>query len=307
MNKLTRREFNKLGLGLGTIAVLGGPPAMADNHGLIKRPIPSSGEMMPIIGLGTNRYGVGYSAEEREPLVASLKRFHALGGTCIDTAPSYRTSEAVLGDLMADLEIRGDMFVATKIDRENHKESGPQMKASLQRLRIEQFDLVQVHNLKNWEKNVPVILKAKEKGTTRYTGITGFRASQLEEMEKAMRAHPDLDFIQINYSLEQREAAERVMPLARELGMAVMLNRTFGAGRMFSRLRDMPLPEWTAEFDCTSWAQFLLKYALSHPAATVAIPGMTKVPHVEDNLMGGQGRMPTAEQRQQMEAFYDAL
>ena len=307
MGKITRRDFNKLGLGLGTLAVLAGRPALADGHGLIKRPIPSSGEMIPIVGLGTNRYGVGPSVDDRAPLMDSLERFHVLGGTCIDTAPSYRSSEVVLGDLMADLGIRKDLFVATKIDREDSSQSGPQMRASLQRLQIEQFDLVQVHNLKNWEKNVPVIMKAKDKGTTRYTGITGFRASQLEEMEKAMRAHPDLDFIQINYSLEQREAADRVMPLAEELGIAVMLNRTFGAGRMFARLRELPLPEWTADFDCTSWAQFLLKYALSHPAATLAIPGMTKVKHVEDNMLAAHGRMPTAEQRQQMEAFYDAL
>ena len=307
MRKITRREFTQAGLGAGTLAALGGVPALADGHELIKRSIPSTGEKIPIVGLGTNRYGVGMTEAERAPLIASLQRFHELGGTCIDTAPSYRTSESVLGDIIADLGIRKDLFIATKIDRESTVESGTQMKASLQRLRIEQFDLMQVHNLRNWKKNVPLIQRAKKDGMTRYTGITGFRASQLEEMEAAMQKHPDLDFIQINYSLEQREVEERVLPLAEDLGIAVMLNRTFGAGRLFSRLRELPLPEWSADFDCTSWAQFLLKYALSHPAATVAIPGMTKVRHVEDNIMAAKGRMPTPEQRQQMEAFFDAL
>ncbi len=307
MKRFSRRDFTKAGLGAGVLAAVGGVPAFADSHEIIKRPIPSSGELLPIVGLGTNRYGVGMTESERAPLVASLERFHALGGTCIDTAPSYRTSENVLGELIEAQGIREDLFIATKIDRESTVESNSQIKASLQRLQVEQLDLLQVHNLRNWEKNVPLIQKAKDKGMTRYTGITGFRASQLEDMEAAMKAHPDLDFIQINYSLEQREAEERVLPLAEELGIAVMLNRTFGAGRLFGALRELELPEWTADFDCTSWAQFLLKYALSHPAATVAIPGMTKVHHVEDNMMAAHGRMPTAEQRARMEAFYDAL
>lgn len=307
MKRISRREFTKAGLGAGVLAAAGGVPALADSHEIIKRPIPSSGELLPIVGLGTNRYGVGMTESERAPLIASLERFHALGGTCIDTAPSYRTSEAVLGELIAAQGIRADLFIATKIDRESTVESNSQIKASLQRLKVEQLDLLQVHNLRNWQKNVPLIQKAKDKGMTRYTGITGFRASQLEDMEAAMKAHPDMDFIQINYSLEQREAEERVLPLAQELGIAVMLNRTFGAGRLFGALRNLPLPEWTADFDCSSWAQFLLKYALSHPAATVAIPGMTKVNHVEDNMMAAHGRMPTPEQRAQMEAFYDAL
>lgn len=307
MTGISRRTFNKLGLGALSLGTFGGNPVIADEHGLVKRPIPSSGEMLPIVGLGTNRYGVGESDEKRAPLIASLERFHGLGGTCVDTAPSYRDSEAVLGDLITDLGIREDLFIATKIDRSDAQESAEQMKVSLRRLKIATFDLIQVHNLRGWEENLPMLMDAKNEGMTRYTGITGYRGNQLEEMERAMRAHPELDFIQIHYSLEQREAADRVLPLARDLGIAVMLNRTFGAGRLFSDLRELPLPEWTADFDCTSWAQFLLKYALSHEAATLAIPGMTKVHHVDDNMLAAHGRMPTAEHRQQMEAFYDAL
>ncbi len=306
MPALTRRDFTRLGLGAGALASLGGVPLLAADTGIATRPIPSSGEEIPIIGLGTNRYGVGDDSEARAPLIQSLGRFHELGATVIDTAPSYRSSEAVLGELIAELGIRDELFIATKIDREDSGETVGQMQASLDKLGIERFDLIQVHNLKNWKENVPLLRQWKDDGKARYIGVTGYRDEQLDELERVMRAEA-LDFIQIHLSLESRKPAERILPLAADQGVAVMLNRTFGAGRMFSRLRELEMPAWAADFDVTSWAQFLLKYALSHPAATVAIPGMTKVRHVEDNVLAGHGRMPDAGERQKMEAFYDAL
>ena len=305
--KITRRDFTKAGVGAGTLLAVGGPGALAGPDDLITKVIPSSGQRIPAIGLGTNRYGVGQSDEERAPLLAALRRFHELGGTVIDTAPGYRTSEQVLGDLMDTLDIREDMFVATKVDRrEGTDATHEQMAESQRRMQTDHFDLMQVHNLRNTAESLAAIREWKQEGLVQYIGITTSRAAQYEEFEKVMLAE-ELDFIQVNYSLVQRESGERLMPLAQDLGMAVMINRAFGGGRIFNAVGDKPLPEWAKEFDVSSWAQFLLKYAISHPAATVAIPGMTKAHHVDDNIMAMHGRLPTPEQRQQQEAFFDSL
>ena len=302
MHRISRRHFAKT-----TLVAAAGPAALAEPATIIKRRIPSSGELIPIMGLGTNRYGVGESPEARAPLREVLARFHELGGTVIDTAPGYRTSESVLGDLVSDLGLRGDLFMATKVDRESgREESLAQMRDSARELQTGTIDLMQVHSLRDWENNIPLLQELRQDGQFRYIGVTTSRSSQYADMEKAINRH-DLDFIQVDYSLEQREAAERLLPLAADRGMAVMLNRTFGGGRIFEAVGDQPLPEWAGDLQIASWAQFLLKYALSHPAATVAIPGMTKVRHVEDNFGAARGPLPDAGQRRQMEAFFDVL
>jgi len=303
---VTRREFNKTALLAGGAIALGGSSSIAAAENVIRKAIPSSGEEIPIVGLGTNRYGVGTSDEARKPLRAALNRFRELGGTVIDTAPSYRTSESVLGDLIADLGIRDDLFVATKADQSSSEAVSGQMQESLGKLKTNSFDLMQVHNLRGWQESLPVMREWKAEGRIRYIGITTSNARQYTEFEKVMRQE-DLDFVQLNYSLEQREAAERLLPLAADRGMAVMVNRGFGGGRIFDVVGERPVPDWAGEFDCSSWAQFLLKYALSHPAATVAIPGMTKTKHVEDNMLAARGRLPNEEERRRMESFYDAL
>ncbi len=307
MHRISRRDFTKTTLAAGGLVAAAGPGALAAPADIIKRRIPSTGELIPIMGLGTNRYGVGASADERAPLREALARFHALGGKLIDTAPGYRTSESVLGELMSNLDVRDGLFVATKVDRDGGRDdSVAQMRDSARKLRTETIDLMQVHNLRDWQNNIPLLQELKQEGRFRYIGVTTSRSSQYADMEKAMTRH-DLDFIQVDYSLEQREAAERLLPLAADRGMAVMLNRTFGGGRIFAAVGSRPLPDWAAELQITSWAQFLLKYALSHPAATVAIPGMTKARHVDDNFGAAAGPMPDAEQRRRMEAFFDAL
>lgn len=303
---ITRRDFNKAGLGVFSLAAIGGS-ALAGPEPLIRKAIPSSGEMVPVIGLGTNRYGVGDDVEKRRLLSAALKRFHELGGTVIDTAPGYRSSETVLGDLIADLGIRKDLFIATKADKDDGAEATTaQMENSLLRLQTRSFDLMQVHNLKGWKKALPAMREWQQEGHIRYVGITTSRSSQYEEFEKVIRQE-ELDFIQINYSLEQREAAERILPLAADRGVAVIINRAFGGGRIFEKVGDQPLPGWAREFGCESWAQFLLKYAIGHPAATLSIPGMTKVHHVDDNFGAARGRLPDEDERKQQEAFYDSL
>jgi len=302
----SRREFMQQGVAAATIMALGGRVS-AGSDDIIYGKIPSSGEKIPVIGLGTNRYGVGNDEAARAPLRAALKRFQELGGTLIDTAPMYRSSESVLGDLIADLGIRDKLFIATKADEEPGGEATVrQMESSATKLRSGAFDLMQVHNLRGWQEALAAMRAWKEAGQIRYIGITTSRESQYRDFEMVMRQEP-LDFIQINYSLEQRVAAERILPLAADRGVAVIINRGFGGGRIFDAVGDQPLPEWAADFDCSSWAQFLLKYAISHPAATAAIPGMTKVRHVEDNMMAGRGRLPNAEQRQRQEAFFDSL
>ena len=305
--KITRREFNKAGLGALSLAALGGSKVLAEPAGLIRKAVPSSGELLPVIGLGTNRYGVGDDAEKRALLRAALQRFHALGGTVIDTAPMYRSSEAVLGDLMADLGIRDDLFVATKADMEpGGEQTVAQMRESQRRLKTDTFDLMQVHNLRGTRDALARMREWQQDGRIRYVGITTSRAAQYDAFEDVMRSE-ELDFIQINYSLEQREAAERILPLAAGRGVAVIINRAFGGGRIFDKVGNQPLPDWAAEFGCESWAQFLLKYAIGHPAATLSIPGMTKVHHVEDNFGAARGRLPDAGERKRQEAFYDSL
>ena len=290
-----------------TLAALGAGRAMAGPEHLIRKAIPSSGEMVPVIGLGTNRYGVGDDGQKRAVLRAALARFHELGGTVIDTAPSYRSSETVLGDLIADLGIRDDLFIATKADEDGGAEAtAAQMEDSRRKLKTKSFDLMQVHNLKGWKNALPEMREWKQEGRVRYVGMTTSRAQQYEEFEKVLRQE-ELDFIQINYSLEQREAAERILPLAADKGVAVIINRAFGGGRIFEKVGDQPLPEWARAFGCGSWAQFLLKYAIGHPAATLCIPGMTKLHHVDDNLRAAHGRLPDADERKRQEAFYNSL
>lgn len=307
MRRISRRGFAKTTIAACGLLAAAGPAALAGPGNLIRRRIPSTGEMLPIVGLGTNRYGVGPAAEERAPLREALARFHEWGGRVIDTAPGYRTSERVLGDLIGGLGIRDELFLATKVDRDGGRDDSlAQIRDSARNLGTDTIDLMQVHNLRDWERNIPLMQELKEDGRFRYLGITTSRSSQYAEMEKAMRRH-DLDFIQVDYSLEQREAAERLLPLAQDRGMAVMLNRTFGGGRLFGAVGDQALPAWADELEITSWAQFLLKYALSHPAATVAIPGMTKARHVDDNFGAAQGPMPDAAQRRRMEHVLDGL
>lgn len=304
---ITRREFATAGVATAVLSTLGSPLLSADERKLIARKIPSSGEAIPIVGVGTNRYGVGDDRELRAPLRDSLRRFHDLGGTVIDTAPQYRSSEAVLGDLITELGIGDDIFMATKTDQQNRPDNEARLERSIGLLGFSTIDLMQCHNLIAWETAIPQMHDWKSAGRIRYVGITTSRQNQYELMETIMKSQ-ELDFIQINYSLaDQRDAAERLLPLAADRGMAVLINRPFGGGNVFEKLSKATLPEWAAEFDCASWGQFLLKYALSHPAVTCAIPGMTKVHHVEDNMAAGTGRMPTAEQRKQQEAFFDAL
>jgi aryl-alcohol dehydrogenase-like predicted oxidoreductase len=304
---VSRRNFNKAAIGASALFALGPRHAIAADEALLSRPIPSTGETIPIVGVGTNRYGVGADDKLRAPLRDALQTFHDLGGTVIDTAPGYRSSEMVLGELMTDLNINSDLFVATKVDVEGAEACAERMQGSLARLNSASMDLMQVHNFIGWEEALPVMQEWKKDGRIRYIGITTSRKRQYELMEKVMTQF-DLDFIQVNYSLaNQRESAERIIPLAADRGMAVIVNRPFGGGAVFRMLAKASIPEWAGDFGVSSWGQFLLKYVLSHPAVTCAIPGMTKQHHVVDNLVAARSPLPTNRQRGQMEKFFNQL
>ena len=304
--KITRREAIKMGAGAGASVFLGWNPLSAQAQ-LITKEIPSSGERVPVVGLGARNYRIGEGwAPDTTEFRRTLRTFHELGGRVLDTSPNYGDSETIVGDLLAELGIREDLWLATKVDREDRQSGIVRMEESMERMHTDHFELIEVHNLRGWEAQLPTLREWKRAGRIKYLGITTSSAQQYDEMERIMRQE-DLDFIQINYAVDAREAAERILPLAADRGMGVLVNLPFGRGRLFSLVGDRELPDWAAEIDCESWGQFFLKYVVSHPSVTAAIPGTTKAHHAVDNIGAAQGRLPDAALRRRMEEFVDAL
>ncbi len=306
---LTRREAVRIMGGAAAVTVLpiraGG--AANEKSSILQRTIPSSGEKIPAVGLGTWQvFDVGESPNERGPLREVLARFVQLGGKVIDSSPMYGRSESVIGDLTNELQLRDKLFLATKVWTSGKQAGIESMERSFQRLRVTRLDLMQVHNLVDAETQLATMRAWKEEGRIRYLGITHYVDSAFPEVEKILRREK-LDFLQINYSIIDRAAEKRILPLARERGVAVLINRPFASGDLFSRLRGKPFPAWAAEFDCKSWAQFLLKWILAHEAVTCAIPATGKVNHLEDNMAAGVGRLPDEKARQRMVAHVTAL
>jgi len=274
---------------------------------LIKRPIPSTGEELPVVGIGTaRRYDVTGGSTERAPLRDTLKLFVELGGRVVDTAPSYGAAEEVLGDLVSDLGIRDRLFLATKVRQDGRANGEAEVQRSFRRLQTDWFDLEQVHNLRDTATQLAMLRDMKAARKTRYVGITTHSPRQYDEFIPVMENEP-LDFIQVNYSLASREAADRILPLAVDRGMAVLVNVPYGRGRLFSTVGDRSLPEWAADYDIGSWGQFFLKYIVSHPAVTCAIPGTAKPKYVKDNMGAALGRLPDVAGRRKMEEYFDAL
>ncbi len=274
---------------------------------MLLRAIPSSGEKIPAVGLGTSRtFDVGNSPNDRGPLKEVLRRFAQLGGRLVDTSPMYGRAEEVIGDLVEELHLRDSLFFATKVWTTGKQEGIDSMERSLKLLRTKKIDLMQVHNLVDLDTQLATARAWQEEGKVRYVGITHYVESSLPAVEKVLQREK-LDFLQINYSIAEREAEKRVLPLARERGVATLINRPFTRGNLFSRLRAKPLPDWAAEFDCTSWAQFLLKWILANEAVTCAIPATSDPQHLEDNMHGGMGRLPDAKLRERMTKFVAEL
>jgi diketogulonate reductase-like aldo/keto reductase len=289
----------------GTVAA--GPPPGPPAPATLLRPIPSTGEPIPAVGLGTWRtFDVGHSATERQPLQEVLRQFVTLGGRVIDTSPMYGAAEAVVGDLAAALGLLGSLFLATKVWTTGREAGVAEMERSLRRLRAQRLDLLQVHNLVDWRTQLSTLRAWKEAGRVRYLGVTHYVASAYGELERVMRDER-LDFVQLNYSLVEREAEQRLLPLARERGIAVLVNRPFAEGELFRRVRGRPLPPWAADFDCASWGQFFLKWILAHAAVTCVIPATSKPEHLADNMRAATSPLPDATTRARMVAHLETL
>jgi len=274
---------------------------------MLTRAIPASGEKLPIIGLGTwKTFDVGSSAAERKPLEDVLSLFVKLGGRVVDSSPMYGQAEEVIGAIAAKLGLRNSLFLATKVWTRGKQAGIESMERSLARLQAKRIDLMQVHNLVDVTTQVATMRDWKAQGRFRYIGITHYESGAFGEVEKILRSEK-LDFLQINYSIMEREAEQHLLPLAEERGVAVLVNRPFGGGDLFGRVRAKPLPDWAAEFDCRSWAQFFLKWITAHPAVTCSLPATNNSRHLQDNMEAGNGRLPTAKQRQQMLELVSAV
>jgi len=275
--------------------------------GMLTRPIPSTGEAMPVIGLGTWRaFDVGTDPPTRQPLREVLQLLLDGGGRMIDSSPMYGRAEAVTGDILAELDARPRAFVATKVWTTGRDRGIEQMRRSAQLLRTEVIDLVQIHNLVDWRTHLATLRRMKEEGRIRYIGITHYTTGALPELARILVGEPGIDFVQLGYSLATRAAETELLPSAAARGVAVIVNQPLERGDLFRRVRGCALPDWAREFECASWAQLFLKYILAESAVTCVIPATGNPEHMRDDLGAGFGRLPDAHQRQQIRQLWDA-
>lgn len=293
---------------LHLLPTLGAVRVYAQNVALSKplsKPIPSSGEQIPVIGLGSwITFNVGNDRPARAHCAEVMRHFFDAGGRLIDSSPMYGSSQGVIGDGLQQLSAQRHVFSADKVWTASA--GAAQIEASRQLWRVPRFDLLQVHNLLAWQEQLPLLQAMKAAGRLRYVGITTSEGRRHREMEQIMRDHR-IDFVQLSYNLLDREAEERLLPLARERGIAVLVNRPFRQGALLHQLQRHPLPAWASEIDCANWAQFALKFVVSHPAVTCAIPATGHVAHLRENMGAALGRMPDEAFRRRMAAHALAL
>jgi len=294
----SRREV--LAAGLGSALLLGAAPSKEASRAMLTRPIPRTGEPLPVIGLGTwQTFNVGTDAKERAPLKDVLKRFLDAGGRVIDSSPMYDRAESVVGDLLEQLGQVSTPFLASKVWTMGRMEGEQQMRTSVQRMGRGRMDLMQVHNMVDVRTHLATLREWREAGRIRYVGITHYQRSSFDGMEKLIREEA-LDFVQLPYSMLMRDAEQRLLPACAERGVAVLVMSPFEQGGLFERVKGKPLPPWASEFDCASWAQFFLKWILGHPAVNCPIPATSNPKHLEDNLKAGFGRLPDEKTRARM-------
>lgn len=302
---ITRRTLVKGTLAAGVGMTLAGPGFAAELPQITKA-IPKTGEKLPVIGLGTNAYSVT-SPEDLAARKEVLANFPKLGAKVVDTARGYGEAEVVLGKLIAEIGNRDQLFIATKTPiRGDLKPGNGEIEEAFARLQVKKLDLLQIHNFHGIDELFPRLKEWKQEGKVRYIGATTSSDDQYPQIINALKTLP-LDFIQVDYSVDNRGAADEILPLAQEKGVAVLVNMPLGGrrdGNLLRKLADKPLPDFAADFDATSWAQVLLKYVVSHPAVTAAIPGTTKLTHLRDNQLAGRGRLPSAEQRKRLEQLW---
>jgi aryl-alcohol dehydrogenase-like predicted oxidoreductase len=274
---------------------------------MIKRKIPKSGDLLPVVGIGTyDTFDVGAKAPERTELKQVLLEFAALGGTVIDSSPMYGEAERVVGDLTGELNNRDQFFFATKVWTSGQQAGVRQMEQSFKLMRTTHMDLMQIHNLLDLDVHTRTLREWKASGKIRHMGITHYHAGAHAELEKLIKTNT-YDTVQFNYSLVEREAEARLLPACLDAGVAVIINRPFAQANLFGRVKGKPLPPWCADMDCNSWAQFFLKYLLGHPAVTCVIPGTRRVTHLKDNMQAGMGRLPDAAMRKRMLELFNTL
>ena len=289
--------------GLGASAVIGllprgllaGTPATS---GVVTKPIPATGERIPVIGMGTSRTFDVPSADARGALVPVLRTFFECGGTVIDSSPMYGTAEEVIGQLL-DRVPHDDLFAATKVWTDGRRAGIEQMHRSEQLWGVDRFDLMQIHNLRDWRTHLPTLREMKDRGEIRYIGITTSHGRDHEALAAALREEK-FDFVQLSYNISNRDVEEDLLPLAADRGTAVLVNRPFQRGELFARVKGKPLPGWVDEIGVSTWGQFFLKYAVSHPAVTCAIPATSKPEHMADNMGAAYGPLPDTDQRRRM-------
>jgi aryl-alcohol dehydrogenase-like predicted oxidoreductase len=295
----SRRRLLRLVAGCGALAFMN-KNVTAEPAAMRKRPIPRSGELLPLIGVGTwQTFDVGPDAPERAELKEVLRLLAAGQASVVDSSPMYGEAERVVGDLAAELKVREKLFFATKVWTSGREAGIRQMENSLRLMRTKRLDLMQVHNLLDVATHTKTLREWKAAGRIRYLGITHYHSGAYAELERLVKTR-EYDFVQFNYSMAERDAEARLLPLCADTGTAVIVNRPFAHANLFGRVKGRELPPWAAEFDCKSWAQFFLKYILAHAAVTCAIPGTRLVRHLNDNLQAGVGRLPDAAIRRRM-------
>lgn len=305
---LNRRQLLQLSATAAAMGGLGlGTRAPASTPDLITKAIPSSGEALPVIGMGTSRtFDVDASDEAIGPLKAVLENFFEAGGSVIDSSPMYGKAESRVGDILKELQPRPPVFAATKVWTEGREAGIAQMEESARRMAVERFDLIAVHNLVDWKTQLDTLKRWKDEGKVRYIGITTSHGRDHEEFLHVMRNEP-LDFVQFSYNIDDRVAEEALLPTAAERGIATMINRPYQRGSLFGMTRGRDLPDVAQDIDCSSWGQFFLKFIVGHPAATCVIPATSKLRHMEDNMQANFGRLPDAAQREEMLRVFSAL
>lgn len=281
--------------------------AAARQASQLLRAIPSSGETIPALGLGTARtFDIGNQTRQRTKIKEVLRMFLAKGGRLIDTSPMYGNAETIIGSLYAELEKKVTPFYATKVWTRGKAAGIKQMQTSFERMRTKQIDLMQIHNLVDWRTHLVTLREWKQQGLIRYIGITHYRNDAHEELASILRQER-LDFLQCNYSIGNTHADKLLLPLAKERGVAVLVNEPFESGNLFRKVKGKTLPSWASDFECHSWAQYFLKYILAHPAVTCAIPATSKPKHLLDNMQAGIGKLPDEAMRNKMRRHLEQL
>ena len=307
----TRRSFTRhlLQAGTGWLIAPWAIPAFSLTvpPTMLTRSIPATGERLPAVGLGTwQTFDVGPSPQDRANLQEVMRLFAEMGGTLIDSSPMYGRSEEVVGELSAALGLQKKLFMATKVWTQGQQAGIRQMETSIREMGKQPLDLMQIHNLVDWQVHLQTLRRWKEAGRIRYLGLTHYTVSAYGDLERLLRTEA-IDFVQLNYNIGTRVAAQRLLPLAADKGVAVIVNKPFESGALFGAVKNQPLPAWAADFDCQSWGQFFLKYILGHPAITCVIPATAKPHHLRDNMGAGYGRLPDAATRKKMETHLQSL